>query len=108
MRHTAAEKYAIIRLVEGSDLPVRHTLRELQVHRSTFYAWYHRYAAHGQAGQAPTPAAARRYWNRMPLHHRVGGAEVDADGGRHRDARPGPGYDRRGPHPGRASPPAPQ
>ncbi len=50
MRHTAAEKHAIIRLVEGSDLPVRHTLRELQVHRSTFYAWYRRYAAHGQAG----------------------------------------------------------
>ena len=31
MRHTAAEKYETIRLVEGSDLPVRRTLRELQV-----------------------------------------------------------------------------
>ena len=66
MRHTAAEKYEIIRLVEGSDLPVRRTLRELQVHRSTFYAWYRRYAEHGQAGLAPKPAAVRRYWNRIP------------------------------------------
>ena len=37
MRRTAAEKYEVIRLVEGSDLPVRQTLRELQVNRSTFY-----------------------------------------------------------------------
>ena len=40
MRHTAAEKYELIRLVEGSDLPVRQTLRELCVQRSTFYTWY--------------------------------------------------------------------
>ena len=66
MRHTAAEKYEIIRLVEGSDLPVRRTLRELQVNRSTFYAWYRRYAERGQAGLHSKPAAARRYWNRIP------------------------------------------
>ena len=52
MRHTAAEKYAIIRLVEGSDLPVRHTLRELQVHRSTFYA--------GRSAATPRTARLRR------------------------------------------------
>ena len=50
MRRTAAEKYEIIRLVEGSDLSARDTLRELQVNRSTFYAWYRCYAEHGQAG----------------------------------------------------------
>ena len=33
VRLTAAEKQEMIRLVEGSDLPVRHTLRELQVPR---------------------------------------------------------------------------
>ena len=66
MRHTAGEKYEIIRLVEDEDLPVRHTLRELQVHRSTFYAWYRRYAEPGQAGLAPKPSAERRYWNRIP------------------------------------------
>ena len=39
VRHTAAETYEVIRLVEGADLSVRQTLRELQVNRSTFYAW---------------------------------------------------------------------
>ena len=66
MRHTAAEKYEVIRLVEGSDLPVRQTLRELQVNRSTFYAWYRRYPARGRAGLHPQPSAARRCWNRIP------------------------------------------
>ena len=43
MRFTASEKLEVIRLVEGSDLSVRRTLRELGIHRSTFYAWYRRY-----------------------------------------------------------------
>ena len=73
MRLTAAEKHEIIRLVEGSDLSVRRTLRELGVHRSTFYAWYRRYQAVGAAGLVPRPAAARRHWNRIPwrVRHRV-------------------------------------
>ena len=66
MRHTAAEKYELIRLVEGSDLPARQTLRELRLNRSTFYRWYHRYLQHGRAGLEPQPAAARRHWNRIP------------------------------------------
>ena len=64
MRLTAAEKHEIIRLVEGSDLSVRRTLRELGVHRSTFYAWYRRYQAVGAAGLV-RPPAARRHWNRV-------------------------------------------
>ena len=73
MRLTAAEKHEIIRLVEGSDLSVRRTLRELGVHRSTFYARYRRYQAVGAAGLVPRPAATRRHWNRIPLRvwHRV-------------------------------------
>ena len=67
MRRTAAEKYELIRLVEGSELPVRQTLRELRLTRSTFYRWYHRYRQHGRTGLEPRPAAARRYWNRIPL-----------------------------------------
>ena len=43
MRRTAAEKLELIRLVEESDLPVRRTLRELRINRSTFYTWYVRY-----------------------------------------------------------------
>ena len=66
MRRTAAEKYALIRLVEGSELPVRQTLRELRINRSTFYTWYHRYLQRGRAGLEPSPSAARRYWNRIP------------------------------------------
>ena len=34
---------------------MRYTLRELQVHRSTFYAWYRRYTEHGQAGPFEVP-----------------------------------------------------
>ena len=44
MRLIAAEKREVIRLVDGSDLSVRQTLRELQVPRATFYTWYRRYA----------------------------------------------------------------
>ncbi len=66
MRHTAAEKYETIRLVEGSDLSVRQTLRELRVNRSTFYAWYRRYTQRGRAGLEPQSSTARRIWNRIP------------------------------------------
>ena len=62
----AAKKYALIRLVEGSELPVRRTLRELRINRSTFYTWYHRYLQRGRAGLEPNPTAARRCWNRIP------------------------------------------
>lgn len=66
MRLTAAEKREVIRLVEGSELSVRQTLQELGVNRATFYAWYRRYRADGEAGLSPKPLAARRYWNRIP------------------------------------------
>ena len=42
MRRSATEKMEIIRLVEGTDLPVQATLRQLGVPRSTFYGWYQR------------------------------------------------------------------
>ena len=44
MRRTASEKMEIIRLVEGTDLPVRLTLRQMGVPRSTFYDGYQRIA----------------------------------------------------------------
>ena len=40
MRYPAAEKLEIIRLVEQSPLPVRHTLTKLGIPRPTFYRWY--------------------------------------------------------------------
>lgn len=76
MRHTAAEKAECIRLVEGSDLSVRRTLRELGLNRSTFYAWYRRYTQRGQAGLAPPATAARRHWNRSPPRVRQQVVEV--------------------------------
>lgn len=39
MRRTASEKMEIIRLVEGTEPPIRVTLRRLGVPRSTFYGW---------------------------------------------------------------------
>lgn len=66
MRYSASEKREIIRLVEGSALPVKRTLRELDVPRSSFYRWYQSYVEEGIEGlenEKPTP---RRFWNRIP------------------------------------------
>ena len=76
-RLAAAEKHEIIRLVEGSELSARRTLRELSIHRSTCYGWYRRYRADGGDGLAPRPAAARQHWNRRPS--RVRQRVVDDD-----------------------------
>ena len=66
MRLGAAEKLEVIRLVEDSELSARRTLRELGVPRSTFYAWYKRYAEAGEAGLQVCGPAHRRHWNRIP------------------------------------------
>ena len=50
MRYPASEKLEIIRLVEGSHLPVTRTLDKLGIPRSTFHRWYDRYQALGEAG----------------------------------------------------------
>ena len=42
MRHGQSEKMEIIRIVEQSHLPIKHTLKELDVASSTFYDWYRR------------------------------------------------------------------
>ena len=70
MRLTAAEKREVIRLVEGSELSVRRTLRELGVVRSTFYGWYERYRERGDLGLEPSRPAARRHWNQVPDRER--------------------------------------
>jgi putative transposase len=66
MRFTAAEKMEIIRLVEGSDLGVRRTLKELGIHRSTFYSWYNKYQEQGYHGLEPEPTNRTHYWNKIP------------------------------------------
>lgn len=47
MRYPACEKLEIIRTVEISPLPVRRTLAQIGIPKSTFYAWLDRYAAGG-------------------------------------------------------------
>ncbi len=66
MSLSAAEKLEVIRLVEGSELPVRRTLRELGVSRSSFYRWYRQYLDDGPGGLEPNSRSPRRFWNKLP------------------------------------------
>jgi putative transposase len=47
MRYFASEKLEIIRLVEQSHLPVRRTLAQIGIPRSTFYRWCDQYQTGG-------------------------------------------------------------
>jgi len=76
MRYTQGEKLEIIRLVEGSDLPVKTTLRQLQVSRASFYRWYRAYVDHGAEALAPKPSTRRQFWNRIPDEERERVVEV--------------------------------
>lgn len=66
MRDPAAEKLGIIRLVERPHLPAKRTLEMLGIPKTTFYRWYDRYQACGEAGledRRPDPGRVR---NRIP------------------------------------------
>lgn len=47
MRYPASETLEIIRLVEESHLPVKHTRDMLGIPKTTFYRWYDRFVAFG-------------------------------------------------------------
>lgn len=66
MRYNQSEKTEIIRMVEDSQLPVKKTLEELDVPRSTFYSWYQRYQEDGIDGLTDRMNGPRRFWNRIP------------------------------------------
>ena len=66
MRYPATEKLEIIRLVEGSPLPVRDTLTKLGIPRATFYRWYDRHRQGGPDALADRVPRAERVWNRIP------------------------------------------
>ena len=66
MRYPASEKLEIIRLVERSHLPVRRTLDKLGIPATTFYRWYDRYRAFGEAGLEDRTGGPGRIWNRIP------------------------------------------
>ena len=66
MRYPASEKLEIIRLVEQSHLGVRPTLEKLGIPKTTFYRWYDRYQAFGEAGLEDRNSNPGRVWNRIP------------------------------------------
>ena len=66
MRYRAVEKLEIIRLVEQSPLPVRHTLVRLGIPRATFYRWYDRYSRGGPEALNDRSPRPDRIWNRIP------------------------------------------
>src|SRR5262249_43196605 len=66
MRYPATEKLEIIRLVEQSPLPVRHTLAKLGIPRATFYRWYDRHSRGGPEALNDRSPRPDRVWNRSP------------------------------------------
>jgi transposase InsO family protein len=60
------EKLEIIHLVEHSDLPLKQTLEQLDVPRSSFYRWYRRYQERGAEGLLEPSGRGQPYWNRIP------------------------------------------
>ena len=76
MRYTQGEKLEVIRLVEGSDLPIKTTLKQLQVSRASFYRWYRAYVDHGADGLAAKPSTRCQFWNRIPDSERERVVEI--------------------------------
>ena len=66
MRLTVSEKQEIIHMVTRSEIGVNRTLREIGIHKSTFYNWYHAYSKNGVEGLIPTKRASNRQWNSIP------------------------------------------
>ena len=66
MRYTACEKREIIKLVEQSSLPIRQTLKRLDINKSTFYYWLQRYRSGGDEALADRQPRPNRIWNKLP------------------------------------------
>jgi len=75
MRYTASEKLEIIRLVERSSLPLKRTLKQLGIPRSTFYNWYNRYLEGGPDALEDRKPSPGRVWNKVPDN--VAGEVID-------------------------------
>jgi transposase InsO family protein/transposase-like protein len=69
MRLSIQEKQEIIQLVDHSDLGVNRTLKQLGIHKSTFYKWYNAYLKKGQEG-LQTRGRTRQQWNTIPEEQR--------------------------------------
>ena len=79
MRFSQAEKMEIIRIVQDSELGVNRTLKELGIHKSTFYQWYGRYQDDGYDGLAPKKRAVNSHWNKIPDNHKQKVVELALD-----------------------------
>ena len=66
MRYSQTEKMEIIRVVENSELSIKRTLEELNIHRSTFYNWYKRYQESGYDGLTDNYRPPKQFWNEIP------------------------------------------
>jgi len=70
VRYSQSVELEIIRLVEQSTLPVRQTLAEFGLSRSTCYRWCSRYLEDGYDGLANRRGHEWRFWNRIPDRER--------------------------------------
>jgi putative transposase len=71
MRFTQQEKHEIILLVDGSDLSANRTLKELGIHKRTFYNWYRRYLEGGYDGLATKAIGRQQTWNKIPAEQQT-------------------------------------
>ena len=78
MRLSAQQKEEIIRLVDRSELGVNKTLRELGIHKSTFYNWYRVYLEKGLDGLS-AKRVTRQQWNTIPQEQRQLVVEIALD-----------------------------
>ena len=76
MRFSQEEKMEIIQIIQGSEIGVNRTLKELGIHKSTFYQWYGRYQEQGYDGLAPKRRAMNSQWNKIPDSHRQKVVEI--------------------------------
>lgn len=79
MRFTQFEKMEIIKIFQESEIGVNRTLRELGIHKSTFYQWYGRYLDAGYDGLTAKKRAMNSHWNKIPDSHRQKVVEVALD-----------------------------
>ena len=74
MRYTKDEKMEIIQIVERSELPLKRTIKELGVSKSTFYNWYNKYLEGGP--DALEDKKSRSTWNKIPESYKSKVIEV--------------------------------
>jgi transposase InsO family protein len=76
MRLNQSEKFEVIQLVEKSEQGVNATLKELGIHKSTFYERYNDYLEEGYDGLADKPSKRKQYWNQIPDEEKQGIVEL--------------------------------